>query len=37
MNGELGEILQRVLNGELKTSKEIKMAIREWRGDYVRV
>jgi hypothetical protein len=34
---ELGELLERVLNGELQTSKEIKMAIREWRGDYVRV
>ena len=36
-DGELGELLERVLTGELSTSKEIKMAIREWRGDYVRV
>ena len=36
-DGELGDLLQRVLNGELSTSKEIKMAIREWRGDYLRV
>ncbi len=36
-DGELGDILERVLNGELTTSKEIKMAIREWRGDYLRV
>ena len=36
-DGELGELLERVLNGELSTSKEIKTAIREWRGDYVRV
>lgn len=36
-NGELGELLERVLNGELKSSKEIKIAIREWRGDYLRV
>lgn len=36
-DGELGELLDRVLNGELSTSKEIKTAIREWRGDYVRV
>ena len=34
---ELGELLERVLNGELTTSKEIKTAIREWRGDYLRV
>ena len=36
-DGELGELLERVLNGELSTSKEIKMAIQEWRGDYLRV
>lgn len=36
-DGELGELLERVLNGELTTSKEIKTAIREWRGDYLRV
>ncbi len=34
---ELGELLERVLNGELKSSKEIKTAIRDWRGDYLRV
>lgn len=36
-DGELGELLERVFSGELTTSKEIKMAIREWRGDYLRV
>ncbi len=36
-DGELGELLERVLNGELTTSKDIKTAIREWRGDYLRV
>ncbi len=36
-DGELGEILERVLTGELKSSKEIKTAIRQWRGDYLRV
>ena len=36
-DGELAELLELVLNGELKTSKEIKMAIREWRGDHFRV
>jgi hypothetical protein len=34
---ELGKLLERVLSGELTTSKEIKTAIREWRGDYLRV
>lgn len=36
-DGELGDLLERVLKGELTTSKEIKTAIREWRGDYLRV
>jgi hypothetical protein len=36
-DGELGELMERVLKNELTTSKEIKMAIREWRGDYLRV
>ncbi|MEO6589214.1 MAG: DUF6526 family protein [Pyrinomonadaceae bacterium] len=34
---ELGELIERTLNGELKTSKEIKTAIKNWRGDYLRV
>ena len=36
-DGELGSIAQRVANGELKTSKEIKLAIKDWRGDHHRV
>ncbi|CAN5380534.1 hypothetical protein BH20ACI2_BH20ACI2_26200 [soil metagenome] len=36
-DGELGELLEQVLSGEITTSKEIKTAIREWRGDYLRV
>ena len=36
-DGELGSIAQRVADGELKTSKEIKLAIKDWRGDHHRV
>lgn len=34
---ELPELIQKTLNGELKTAKEIKHAIKNWRGDYSRV
>lgn len=34
---ELPALVQRVLNGELKSNKEIKQAIKNWRGDYLRV
>lgn len=34
---ELPGLIARVLNGELKTQKEIKMAVKNWRGDYLRV
>ena len=34
---ELPELLQRTLNGEFKDNKEIKSAIKNWRGDYLRV
>ena len=34
---ELTELLPRVLSGELSTAKQIKSAIREWRGDNLRV
>lgn len=34
---ELPELVRRTLSGELKTSKEIKQAIKNWRGDYLRV
>lgn len=34
---ELPELVQRTLNGEFKTNKEIKLAIKNWRGDYLRV
>ena len=34
---ELPELIRRTLSGELKTNKEIKQAIKNWRGDYHRV
>jgi len=36
-DAELPALIQRVVSGELRTSKEIKTAIKEWRGDYLRV
>lgn len=34
---ELPGLMERVLNGELKTGKEIKLAVRNWWGDHLRV
>lgn len=34
---ELPSLVERVLNGELNTGKEIKLAIRNWRPDHHRV
>ena len=34
---ELPELFTQVLDGKLKSNKEIKMAIKNWRGDYHRV
>ena len=34
---ELPELVRRTLNGEFKNSKEIKMSVKNWRGDYLRV
>jgi hypothetical protein len=34
---ELPNLVERTLNGEFKTGKEIKLAIKNWRGDYLRV
>lgn len=34
---ELPEMVQRTLNGEFTDNKEIKLAIKNWRGDYLRV
>ena len=36
-DGELAGLVERTLNGEFATTKEIKLAIKEWRGDYLRV
>lgn len=34
---ELPDLVRRTLNGEFKSNKEIKQAIKNWRGDYLRV
>ncbi len=34
---ELPELVEKTLNGEFKDSKEIKLAVKNWRGDYLRV
>lgn len=36
-DNELPELVRRTLNGEFKDNKEIKAAIKDWRGDYLRV
>ncbi len=35
-DGELNDLVNQVLDGKLTTQKEIKMAIKNWRGDYLR-
>ena len=34
---ELSELVQKAINGEFAGPKEIKLAIKNWRGDYLRV
>jgi hypothetical protein len=34
---ELPELVQKALNGEFKNGREIKLAVKNWRGDYLRV
>ena len=34
---ELSELVKQVLDGKLSTGKEIKTAIKNWKGDYLRV
>ena len=34
---ELPNLVQQVLEGKFATSKDIKLAIQQWRGDYLRV
>lgn len=34
---ELPDLVQKTLNGELTTTKDIKLAVKNWRGDYLRV
>ena len=35
-DAELSELVRRALDGSLKTTKEIKQAVRNWQGDYLR-
>src|SRR5262245_50101600 len=34
---ELSALIERVLAGEFNTNREIKQAVQNWRGDYLRV
>lgn len=36
-DAELGGLVERTLNGEFAKTSEIKKAITDWRGDYLRV
>ena len=36
-DAELGGLVERALNGELAKPKDIKLVIKDWRGDYLRV
>lgn len=36
-DAELSELVNRALKGEFKKSDEIKRAVKNWRGDYLRV
>jgi hypothetical protein len=33
----LPELVKKAINGEFANSKEIKLAVKNWRGDYLRV
>ena len=35
-DSELPELLEKTLKGDFANSKEIKLAIKNWRGDYLR-
>lgn len=36
-DGELAGLVESTLNGEFAKPKDIKLAIKDWRGDYLRV
>lgn len=33
---ELSDLVERTLSGEFETTKDIKLAVKNWRGDYLR-
>ncbi len=33
---ELSDLIQRTLNGEFASGRDIKVAVRDWRGDHLR-
>lgn len=35
-DGEMAGLVERVLKGEFANEKEIKLAVKDWQGDYVR-
>ena len=35
-DAELPDLVREVLNGQLKTSKEIKLRVKEWQADWLR-
>jgi hypothetical protein len=35
-DGEVADLVRRVLGGELQTNDQIKRAIKDWRADHVR-
>lgn len=36
-DNELSDLVERTLKGEFQKGKDIKLAIKNWRGDYLRV
>ncbi len=34
---ELPDLVQKTLNGDFEKPKDIKLAVKDWRGDYLRV
>ena len=36
-DGELAGLVEKTLNGDFEKQKDIKLAVKSWRGDYLRV